>query len=108
MRTSRVNRSAARSTSDFVSIVGQTFVKSNMPLLTIGKHSWTRYSWATRRSHPMAALSLNRVVQELRITTSGPRRARAIWALLLRVTALTVLAICAKRLQRGRDPTEKT
>lgn len=58
---------------DFVGIVGQTFVKREYaPLLTIGKHSWTRYSLGRLGvPHPMAASHLNRVIQELRITTLG-------------------------------------
>jgi hypothetical protein len=57
--------------ADYAAIVGQTFVKhERAPLLVIGKFSWTRWSLGRLGvPHPMAAASLNRVVQELRITT---------------------------------------
>jgi hypothetical protein len=84
---------------DFVGIVGQTFVKHEYaPLLTIGKHTWTRYSLGRLGvPHPMAASSLNRVVRELRITTLAglAEQARVLGAYKgLGVTAYwTVLAI---------------
>src|SRR5262245_19986648 len=56
---------------DYVEIVGQTFVnREHAPLLVIGEHSWDR--WQLGRlgcPHPKAASALNRVVQELRITS---------------------------------------
>jgi hypothetical protein len=56
---------------EYTAIIGQTFVKREYaPLLVIGKHAWTRYSLGRLGvPHPVAASSLNRVCQELRITT---------------------------------------
>lgn len=56
---------------DYQEIVGATFVKhERLPILSIGQHVWTR--WTLGRlgvPHPVAAAALNRVVQELGITT---------------------------------------
>jgi hypothetical protein len=72
-------RSDLTDPADFVSILGQTFVKrEHTPLLKIGALTWDR--WALGRlgcPHPVAALRLNRVVQELGIRTI-PGLARAI------------------------------
>ena len=57
--------------ADYVSIVGQSFVKhERAPLLVIGRHAWDR--WTLGRlgvPHPKAAAALNRVIQHLGITT---------------------------------------
>lgn len=57
--------------ADYVPIVGSTFAKhDHTPLLVIGGRSWDR--WQLGRlgcPHPAAAAALNRVLQELRITS---------------------------------------
>jgi hypothetical protein len=57
--------------ADFVSIIGQTFVKSERrPLLTIGNRHWDRWSLGRLGvAHPVAAANVNRVVHTLGITT---------------------------------------
>lgn len=57
--------------ADYARIVGSTFVKREQaPLLVIGGQYWTR--WTLGRlgcPHPMAAANLNRVVQQMKITS---------------------------------------
>lgn len=64
-------RSTSVDPSEYTTILGSTFVKrEHTPLLQIGSLAWDR--WALGRlgcAHPVAALRLNRVVQELRIRT---------------------------------------
>jgi hypothetical protein len=57
--------------ADYPAIVGSTFIKHEQtPVLVIGSRSWSRYSLGRLGCpHPVAAAALNRVVQELRITT---------------------------------------
>ena len=66
------------SPSDYVQIVGQTFVKHEQrPLLTIGQRHWTRlHLGRIGCPHPVAASNLNRVVQQLQITTLSELAAR--------------------------------
>jgi hypothetical protein len=63
---------------DYVRIIGATFVKhEHQPLLTIGTHHWDR--WALGRlgcPHPVAAANINRVLQQLQITSLAELAAR--------------------------------
>lgn len=56
---------------DYVAIVGKSFLThERRPLLTIGTRTWSRWSLGRLGCpHPLAATSLNRVVQELGITS---------------------------------------
>jgi hypothetical protein len=65
--------------ADYVAIVGRTFVAyGQRPLLTIGKLSWTRYALGRLGCpHPHAAVTLQRVVTELRITSLAQLAAHA-------------------------------
>lgn len=64
---------------DYTGIVGRTFAKHDrLPLLVIGPHAWNR--WTLGRigcPHPAAAATLNRVIQQLKITTIGELADRA-------------------------------
>jgi len=57
--------------TDYAHIVGQTFAKrEHQPVLTIGSHHWDR--WMLGRlgcPHPVAASNLNRIIQQLEITS---------------------------------------
>jgi len=57
--------------TDYTRIVGQTFAKhERLPLLVIGKHQWNRWTLGQLGCpHPVAAATLNRIVQQLQITT---------------------------------------
>ncbi len=65
--------------ADYTRIVGQTFAKhERLPLLVIGKHQWNR--WTLGRlgcPHPVAAATLNRIIQQLKITTLSELADRA-------------------------------
>ena len=64
---------------DYTGIVGQTFAKhERQPLLVIGKHQWNR--WTLGRlgcPHPVAAATVNRIIQQLNISTVGELADRA-------------------------------
>lgn len=57
--------------ADYASIVGQTFVKhEHAPILRIGDVTWTRYTLGRLGCpHPIAASRLNKVMQQLNITS---------------------------------------
>lgn len=64
---------------DYVGIVGESFLAhERRPLLSIGTRTWSRWSLGNLGCpHPMAATALNRVVQELGITSMAGLAARA-------------------------------
>ena len=64
---------------DHVGIVGQTFVKhERQALLQIGDRTWTRWSLGRLGvPHPVAAANLNRVVQQMKITSLSDLADRA-------------------------------
>jgi hypothetical protein len=64
---------------EYVRIVGQTFIKhERAPLLVIGSHQWNRWSLGRLGCpHPMAAARLNRIVQQLGITSLSELADRA-------------------------------
>jgi hypothetical protein len=65
--------------ADYASIVGQTFVKhEHAPVLTIGSLTWNRYTLGRLGCpHPVAAARLNKVVQQLEITSLSDLATRA-------------------------------
>jgi hypothetical protein len=64
---------------DYTRILGQTFAKhERAPLLVIGKQQWNRWSLGRLGCpHPVAAGTLNRVIQHLQITTLAELAERA-------------------------------
>lgn len=60
-------------------ILGQGFAThDHRPLLVIGRHQWNRWSLGRLGCpHPMAAAKLNRVIQQMQITTLGDLADRA-------------------------------
>jgi hypothetical protein len=69
MRPTRHRAKTAVDPSNYVHIVGNTFVKhEHAPVLVIGARTWDRYTLGRLGCpHPMAAAALNRVVQQLEI-----------------------------------------
>jgi hypothetical protein len=64
---------------EYTRVVGQSFVKrERQALLQIGNLTWTRWSLGRMGCpHPMAAANLNRVVQDMKITSLSDLADRA-------------------------------
>lgn len=64
---------------DYAAVVGASFIKhERQPMLAFGRYAWNRWSLGRLGCpHPMAAASLNRVINQLGITTMAGLAERA-------------------------------
>jgi hypothetical protein len=93
--------------NDYLRIFGQTFAKhERAPLLVIGNRQWNR--WTLGRlgcPHPVAAATLNRVIQHLNITTIAELAQHASEIATYRGCGITVYSLVIAIVRdAGHDP----